>query len=94
MAEMSAHQDQQTTILRQIQQHLGLLPPPQTNLSASSEPLAPVEDTTKVEVQIPPLEEATKDAIALDDPRDKPQIVHIVTTTPEDASFPPEAPTT
>nr|CAN83413.1 hypothetical protein VITISV_011239 [Vitis vinifera] len=28
MVEMRAHQDQQTAILRQIQQHLGLLPPP------------------------------------------------------------------
>ncbi|KAL6348733.1 hypothetical protein AAG906_029761 [Vitis piasezkii] len=41
MAEMHAHQDQQTAILRQIQQHLGLLPPPQPDLPASSEPLAP-----------------------------------------------------
>ena len=60
MAEMHPHQDQQTAILRQIQQHLGLLPPPQPHLPASLEPLAPAEDTipaedtTTVEVQIPP----------------------------------------
>ena len=47
-----------------------------------------------VEVQIPPPQEATTDAIALDDPQDEPQTVHIVTATPEDASSPPEAPTT
>ena len=45
MAEMCAHQDQQTAMLYQIQQHLGLLPPPQPDVPASSEPLAPVEDT-------------------------------------------------
>ena len=100
MAEMSAHQDQQTTILRQIQQHLGLLPPPQPDLPTSSEPLAPaedtipVEDTTTTEVQIPPPQEATIDAIASDDPQDEPQTVNIVTTTPENASSPPEAATT
>ena len=100
MAEMHAHQDHQTTILRQIQQHLRLLPPPQPDLLASSEPLAPtedtipVEDTTIVEVQIPPPLEATTDAIASYDPHDEPQIVDTVTATPEDASSPPEAATT
>ena len=93
MAEMRAHQNQHTTILRQIQQHLGLLPPPQTDLPASSEPLASTEDTTTVEVQIPPPQEATTNAIALDDPQDEPQTIHTVTATPEDASSPPEAPT-
>ncbi|KAL6348315.1 hypothetical protein AAG906_005614 [Vitis piasezkii] len=34
--------------------HLGLLPPPQPDLPASSEPLAPPEDPTTVEVRIPP----------------------------------------
>ncbi|KAL6312974.1 hypothetical protein AAG906_006844 [Vitis piasezkii] len=40
--------------------HMGLLPPPQPDLPTSSEPLAPTkdtipaEDTTTVEVQIPP----------------------------------------
>ncbi|KAL6314991.1 hypothetical protein AAG906_030822 [Vitis piasezkii] len=71
-------------------QHLDLRPPPQPNLPASSEPLAPIEDTipiedtTIVEVQIPPPQEATTD----------PQTVDTVTATPEDASSPPEAPTT
>ena len=100
MAEMHPHQDQQTAILRQIQQHLGLLPPPQPDLPTSSEPLAPakdtilVEDTTTVEVQIPPPQEATTDAIASVDPQDEPQIVDIVTPTPDDASSPHETGTT
>ncbi|XP_010654880.1 uncharacterized protein LOC104880290 [Vitis vinifera] len=83
-----------------IQQHLGLLLPPQPNLPTSSKPLAtakdtiPAEDTTTVEVQIPPPQEATTDAIASVDPQDKPQTIDTVTTIPEDASSPPEAPTT
>ena len=74
MVEMHAHQDHQTTILRQIQQHIRLLPPPQPDLLASSKPLAPAEDTipaeetTTVETQISPPQEATIDAIASDDP--------------------------
>ena len=50
------------------------MPLPQPDLLASSEPLAlaedtiPTEDTTTVEVQIPPPQEATIDAIASDDP--------------------------
>ena len=78
---------------------MGLLPPPQPNLPASSEPLAPIEDTiptedtTTVEIQIPPPQEATTDAIASFDPQDAPQIVDTVTATPEDASSPPEAST-
>ena len=97
MVEMRAHQDQQTAILCQIQQHLGLLPPPQPDLPVSSEPLALAEDTilaedtTTVEVQIPPPQEATTDAIAPDDPQDEPQTVDTVIATPEDPSFPPEA---
>ena len=97
---MRAHQDQQTTILRQIQQHLGRLPPPQPDLLASSDPLAPTEDTipaedtTTVEVQILPPQEATTDAITSDDPQDEPQTVDTVTATPEDASYPPKAATT
>ena len=54
MVEMRAHQDQQTAILCQIQQHLGLLFPPQPNLPTSSKPIAPAENTTTLEVQIPP----------------------------------------
>ncbi|WKA03603.1 hypothetical protein VitviT2T_021703 [Vitis vinifera] len=69
--------NQQTAILRQIQQHLGLLPPPQPDLPTSSAPIALAEDTTPAEVWIPP-------------PQDEPPIV---TTTLEDASSPPEAPT-
>ncbi|RVX17152.1 hypothetical protein CK203_003278 [Vitis vinifera] len=92
--------NQQTAILRQIQQHPGLLLPPQPDLPTSSEPLAtakdtiPAEDTTTAEVQIPPPQEATTDAIASVDPQDKPQTIDTVTTTPKDASSPPEAPTT
>ncbi|RVW82213.1 hypothetical protein CK203_050743 [Vitis vinifera] len=70
------------------------------HLPTSSEPLTPiedtilVEDTTTVEVQIPLPQEATTDAIASNDPQDEPQTVDTVTATPEDASSPPEAPTT
>ncbi|WKA02817.1 hypothetical protein VitviT2T_020970 [Vitis vinifera] len=94
MADMRAHQDQQTAILRQIQQHLRLLPLPQPDLLASSKPLAPTEDTTTVEVQIPPPQEPTTNAIASHDPQDNPQTVNTITATPENASSPPEAPTT
>ncbi|RVW77250.1 hypothetical protein CK203_043296 [Vitis vinifera] len=89
-----------TAILHQIQQHLDLLPPPQLDFLASSEPLAPVEDTiptedtTTEEVQILPPQEATTDAIASVDPQDEPQTVDTITATPEDASSPPKAPTT
>ena len=50
MAEIRDHQDQQTAILCQIQQHLGLLPSPQFDLPAFSVPIAPADDTTLVEV--------------------------------------------
>ncbi|RVW19613.1 hypothetical protein CK203_117246 [Vitis vinifera] len=72
--------DQQTAILRQIQQHLGLLSPPQPDLPTSSRPLTiaedtiSLEDTTTIEVRILPPQEAT-------------------IATSEDASF-PQAPTT
>ncbi|RVW66460.1 hypothetical protein CK203_065763 [Vitis vinifera] len=67
-----------------IQQHLGLLPPPQPDLPTSSKSLAPIEDTipaedtTIVEVQILPPQEATTDAITSIDPRDEPQTVATV----------------
>ena len=54
MAEMYAHQNKQTAILCQIQQHLGLLPPTKPDLPASSAPIAPTEDTTPTKVRIPP----------------------------------------
>ncbi|RVW89738.1 hypothetical protein CK203_047242 [Vitis vinifera] len=38
--------------------------------------------------------EATIDAITSVDPQDEPQTVDTVTATPDDASSPPEAPTT
>ncbi|RVW18714.1 hypothetical protein CK203_098109 [Vitis vinifera] len=44
MAEMCSQHNQQIAILCQIQQHLGLLPPPQPDLPASSEPLVPIEE--------------------------------------------------
>ncbi|RVW92618.1 hypothetical protein CK203_039432 [Vitis vinifera] len=49
MANIRAQQDQHTTILRQIQQHLGL-PPPQTNIPGASEPRALAEETIKADV--------------------------------------------
>ena len=75
MAEMRSQKNQQTAILRQIQQHPGLLLPPQPDLPTSSEPLAtakdtiPAEDITTTEVQILPPQKATIDAIALGDPQ-------------------------
>ena len=78
MAEMRTHQDQQIGILCQIQQHLGLLHPPQPDLPTSSALIAPAEDTIPTKVRIPP-------------PQDEPPTV---TATPEDASSPLEAPTT
>ncbi|RVW41469.1 hypothetical protein CK203_094052 [Vitis vinifera] len=66
-----------TAILRQIQQHLGLLPPPQPDLPVSSAPIAPAKDTTPVEVRIPP-------------PQDEPPTI---TAMPGEASSPLEAPT-
>ena len=44
MVVMRAQQDQHTAILRQIQQHLGLLPPPQLDIPGPSKPIAPVEE--------------------------------------------------
>ena len=62
MVVMRAQQDQHTAILRQIQQHLGLLPPPQLDIPGPSKPIAPVEETTRVDVPIQPTQEATTEA--------------------------------
>ena len=73
IAAMCAQQDQHTTILHQIQQHLGLSPP-QTDISRPSEPIAlveetiPTEETTRAEVLIQPTQEATIDASSSHDP--------------------------
>ena len=77
MAEMRVHQDQQITILHQIQQHLGLLLMPQPDLPTSLASVAPTEDTTPAEGWIQPFQ-------------DEPSTV---TTMLEKASFPLEAPT-
>ncbi|WJZ97120.1 hypothetical protein VitviT2T_015751 [Vitis vinifera] len=50
MADIRAQQDQHIAIFCQIQQHLGLLPPPQTEISGPSEPIAPAKETIKVDV--------------------------------------------
>ena len=50
MADIRAQQDQHTAILCQIQQHLGLLPPPQTDIPGPLEPIAPGEETIKADV--------------------------------------------
>ena len=67
MVELRSQQNQQTAILRQIQQHLGLLPPPQPDLPVKD--TIPAEDITTTEVQILPPQKATIDAIALGDPQ-------------------------
>nr|CAN64582.1 hypothetical protein VITISV_032875 [Vitis vinifera] len=67
-------EDQHTPILRQIQQHLGLLPPPQPDIPRPSEPITPVketilvEKTTRVDVLIQPTQEATIEASSSHDP--------------------------
>ena len=65
MAVIRAHQDQliimqtqHTAILSQIQQHLGILLPPEHDMPGPSEPIAPSEEATPVEKAIPS-EEAT-----------------------------------
>ena len=50
MADIRAQQDQHTVILCQIQQHLGLLPPPQTDIPEPSEPIASTEETIRADV--------------------------------------------
>ena len=65
MAIIHAHQDQlivmqtqHTVILSQIQQHLGILPPPEHDMSGPSKLTAPSEEATPTEQAIPS-EEAT-----------------------------------
>ncbi|KAL6310745.1 hypothetical protein AAG906_019083 [Vitis piasezkii] len=41
-----------------IQQHLGLLPPPQPDIPGPSEPIAPSEETTRADVPLQPTQEA------------------------------------
>ena len=60
MTIIRAHQDQfiamqtqHTTILSQIQQHLGILPPPEHEMPGPSEPTAPSEEATPAEQAIP-----------------------------------------
>ena len=65
MADIRAQQDHHAAILRQIQQHLGLLPPPQTDILGPLEHIAPAEEaipaeeTTRVDVPIQATHEAT-----------------------------------
>ena len=77
MAIIHAHQDhliamqtQHTAILSQIQQHLGILPPPEHDMPGPSKPTAPSEEATPAKQAIPyakatlaeqaiPFEEAT-----------------------------------
>ena len=65
MAIVRAHQDQliatqtqHTAILRQIQQHLGILSPPEHDMLGPSEPTTPSQEVTPAE-QTMPHEEAT-----------------------------------
>ena len=51
--QLIATQTQHTTILRQIQQHLGILPPPKHDTPGPSEPTAPSEEATPAEQAIP-----------------------------------------
>ena len=65
MAVICAHQDQliamqtqHTAILSQIQQNLGILPPPKYDMLSPSEPTTPSEEATPAQ-QVIPSEEAT-----------------------------------
>ena len=49
---------QHTIILRQIQQHLGIFPPPKHDMPSPSEPTGPSEEATPAE-QTMPHEETT-----------------------------------
>ena len=60
MAFVRAHQDQliatqtqHTAILRQIQQHLGILSPPEHDMAGPSEPAAPSQEAPPVEQTMP-----------------------------------------
>ena len=50
MDHFQTQQDQQTLILHEIQQHLGLLPPAPPVAPVPSEPSAPADDATLVAV--------------------------------------------
>ena len=56
--QLIAMQTQHTAILRQIQQHLGIPPPPDHDMPGPSEPTAPSEEAALAEQAIPS-EEAT-----------------------------------
>eukprot|EP00261_Vitis_vinifera_P030190 XP_010665042.1 PREDICTED: mucin-7-like [Vitis vinifera] len=51
--------DQHTAIIPHIQQHLGLLPPPQTDIPGPSEPITPAKETTRANVPPQATQEAT-----------------------------------
>ena len=63
MADRRAQQDQHAAILRQIHQHLGLLPPPQPDIPGPSEPIALAEEvilaeeTTRADIPLQPTQE-------------------------------------
>ena len=68
MEVMSAQLDQHTIILHQIQQHLGILPPPRADIPGPSEPVALAEDATIAEAPIQTTQEATTDPSSSHDP--------------------------
>ena len=92
MAVICAHQDQliamqtqHTAILSQIQQNLGILPPPKYDMLSPSEPTTPSEEATPAQ-QVIPSEEATpaKQAIPFEEVTPAEQTMpHEETTTTE-----------
>ena len=68
MEAMRAQLNQHTVIFHQIQQHLGILPPPQADIPGPSELVAPAEDATTVEAPIQITQEATRDPSSSHDP--------------------------
>ena len=92
MEAIRAHQDQliatqtqHTAILRQIQQHLGILSPPEHDIPIPSEPTDPSQDPPLVEQTMPP-EETTIGEIETSIPS--------IQTSAAESSSPHDPPTT
>ena len=58
MVDIHAQQDRHTAIIRHIQQHLGVLPPPQPDIPGPSEPIASTKETARADVPIQSTDEA------------------------------------
>ena len=68
MDAMRAQLNQHIAILHKIQQHLGILPPPQANIPGPLEPVAPAEHAITAEAPIQTTQEATTNPSSSHDP--------------------------